>query len=285
MSGKREIKFESTEKYLRKLDGDLAGRVFHLAMDNGEEYELHFVTGDIVEYRAEDGTMHWEKYGCLKAAEGTWFVASILGGAPVRTCITLVIDEPQSLVTMAISRMGVYPLRPRLALVDFVFGAIRVPNQPLPVKRHGFSRELAGKKLNWHYSTGFINTQIYPSERFCRIRPMTDTRTPEEIEKERRDIELGLIPKPMLYDEPMRVIRIKDGMYLISFIEENMNKVNPLAGGNNLMILTNLDEGFDCGRTFSMNREQKPEHGLFRAYGDFLEEDIPLEHEPTPYRV
>ena len=34
-----------------------------------------------------------------------------------------------------------------------------------------------------------------------------------------------------------------------------------------------------------MNGEQKPEHGLFVAYGEFIEEDIPVEHEPTPYRV
>ena len=36
---KHEIKFESTEKYLKKLDGSLAGKNFWLVMDNGEEYD------------------------------------------------------------------------------------------------------------------------------------------------------------------------------------------------------------------------------------------------------
>ena len=40
-----------------------------------------------------------------------------------------------------------------------------------------------------------------------------------------------------------------------------------------------------CGRTFCLNGQMKPEHGLFKAYGEFIEEDIPVEHEPTPYRV
>lgn len=275
---KHEIKFESTEKYLKKLDGSLAGKNFWLVMDNGEEYELRFVTGDIVEWRTADRPLRWETYGCLKADENTYFVASILASTPCRTCITLVLDVENRLATMAISRMGYYPKRPRLAVVDFVFGAIRAADQPLPTRRHGYTRELVGKKITWHYATGFINTHIYPSERFCRIRPLQAGQDAPAVTEQPEK-------KEMLYDEPTRFIKIKDGMYLISFIEENMNYVNPLAGGNNLMVLANTKEGFDCGRTFSMNGEQKPEHGLFVAYGEFIEEDIPVEHEPTPYRV
>jgi len=285
---KHEIKFESNDKYLKKLDGGLIGRVFRLAMDNGEEYELRFVTGDIVEYSSQDTPLRWEKYGCLRADEKTWFVASILGNSKVRTCVTLVIDEENSLVTMAISRMGVYPKRPRLATVEFIFGAIRRPDRPLPIKRHGYTRDLVGKKITWHYATGFINTHIYGNERFCRIRPLQegqDARSTADMAKDRQERAQGLRPEEMLYDEPMRFIRIKDGMYLMSFIEENMNRVDPERGGNNLMILANTKEGFDCGRTFSMNREQKPEHGLFVAYGEFTDEEISVEYEPTPYRV
>ena len=288
MSSKREYVFKSTDKYLKNLDGGLAGRTFRLAMDDGEEYELRFVSADVVEWRRPGEPLRWEKYGCLRSDDQTWFVAAILSGTKLHTCVTLVLDEVQSLVTMAISRIGFYPNRPRLAVVDYIFGAIRVQGQPLPMKRHGFTRELVDKKITWHYSSGFINTHIYPSERYCRIRPLQagrDYRPKEEIEQEEREKREGLRPKEMLYEEPTRFIRIRDGMYLMSFVEDNMNRVDPTRGGNNLMVLTNMLHGFDCGRTFCLNGQMKLEHGLFKAYGEFIEEDIPVEHEPTPYRV
>lgn len=281
----KEYVFETTEKYLKKLDGDLAGRTFRLAMDNGEEYQIRFLDGEILEWRREGELLRWEKYGCLKADDSTFFVASVLGGTEVCTCVTMVIDEENSLVTMCISRQGIHPLRPRLAEVEYIFGAIRVPGRPLPEKRHSFTRDLVGKKIVWHYANGFINTHIYQSERYYRIVPLTDTRTPEEVERDNREIELGLRPKEMLYEEPARFIRIKDGMYLISFVEDNMNRVDPGRGGNNMIVLENLKGGVDCGRTFSVNRQGRLEHGFFRAYGEPVEEDFPIENEPTPYRV
>ena len=282
---KKEFVFETTEKYLKKLDGDLAGRTFRLAMDNGEEYQIRFLDGEIAEWRREGELLRWEKYGCLKADDSTYFVASVLSGTEVCTCVTLVLDEENSLVTMCISRQGIHPARPRLAVVEYLFGAIRVPGRPLPEKRHSFTKDLVGKKIVWHYANGFINTHIYQSERYYRIVPLTDTRTPEEIERDNREIELGLRPKEMLYEEPARFIRIKDGMYLISFVEDNMNRVDPSRGGNNMIVLENLKGGVDCGRTFSMNREGKLEHGFFRAFGEPVEEEFPIESEPTLYRV
>lgn len=282
---KKEYVFETSEKYLRKLDRDLAGRTYRLAMDNGEEYQIRFLDGELLEWRREGEPLKWEKYGCLKADEKTFFVASVLSGTDVCTCVTLVLDEENSLVTMCISRQGVHPERPRLAEVEYIFGAIRVQYQPLPERRHCFTRDLVGKKIVWHYANGFINTHIYQSERYYRIVPLTDTRTPEEVERDNREIELGLRPKEMLYEEPARFIRIKDGMYLISFVEDNMNRVDPGRGGNNMIVLENLKGGVDCGRTFSVNREGKLEHGFFRAYGEPVEEDFPIEKEPTPYRV
>lgn len=271
-----KLVFESHDKYLHKLDDDLIGKNYRLAMDDGEEYELRFITGDVVEWRSPGKEFKWEKYGCLKADDTTYFVASELSGTEFRTLITLVIDELNDLVTMAVSRMGRYPNRPRLVDVEFIFGAIRRPDKPLNPRRHGYSNDLVGKKITWYYSTGFINTHIYVSERYCRIRPMS-ANAPQSSN--------GDAPKEMLYDEPTRHIRIKDGMYLISFIEANMNRVNPEVGGNNLMILTNLKDGFDCGRTFSKNSRQENEHGMFRSYGEMIEEYIPVQDEPTPYRV
>lgn len=271
-----KLVFESHEKYLRKLDDDLIGKTYRLSMDDGEEYELRFITGDVVEWRTSGQSFKWEKYGCLKADETTFFVASELSGTKYRTLITLVIDELNDLVTMAISRMGIFPKRPRLADVEFVFGALRRPDKPLPTKRHAYTRDLVGKKITWYYATGFINTHIYTSERYCRIRPLTGDYAQSSN---------GNAPEKIFYDEPVRFVKIKEGMYLISFIEDYTNRVDPNIGGNNLVILADLEAGADVGRTFSKNQKQENEHGMFRAYGELIEEDIPVEFEPTPYRV
>ena len=268
--------FESTDKYLHRTDDVLAGRTCRLAMDDGGEYELRFVTADTVEWRTPGGPLHWESYGCLQAEEGVFFAASVLRGTAHPTCVTLVLDDENDLVTMAVSRLGVFPGRPRLAEVNFTFGAVRRPDKPLPVRRHGFTRDLVGKKITWHYSTGFVNTHIYPCERFCRTCSLQSGSTiaSPAAEEER-----------LIYEEPTRFIRIREGMYLISFIEDNMNRADPAHGGNNLMILTNLRRGFDSGRTFSLNDRQQVEHGFFRAWGEFTKETFEVEGEPTPYRV
>ena len=284
MSPDTKFHFESTDKFLHNLDTVLAGRTFHLAMDDGEDFELRFVTGNIVEWRRPGEALRYEEYGCLRADDKVYFVSSLLGGTESPVCVTMVLDEEQSLVTIAVSRIGFYPKRPRLAVVDITFGAIRVPGQPLPVKRHGYTRDLAGRKITWHYATGFINTQIYYTEKYCRIRPLTDLRTPEEIAGEEEEIRAGLRPAPMLYEEPMRVIRIKEGLYLLCFVEDNMNRVNPEIGGNNLMFAANLSRGCDYGRCFSI-KNGKVEFGFFNAYSEPCEEDLPVEHEKSPYRV
>ncbi len=283
--GPMEFNFEHEGKYLKRTDIILAGRQFRSALDNGEELDIRFVSGDVVEWRRPNEPLRWEKYGCLQADEQTFFVASVLSGIAPTTCITMVLDLENYLVTMAVSRLGYYPLRPRLVVVDYFFGAIRTADKPLPKKRHGFTRDLVGKKLTWHYASGFINTHIYPSERYCRIRPLTGSRTAEEEKQIQREIQEGKRKPELLYEEPTRFIKIKEGMYLISFVEDNMNRNDPSVGGNNLMILTNLKLGFDCGRTFAMGNGRL-EHGFFRSKGEVTEESIPqIENAPSPYRI
>jgi len=287
MAGAHSFQFESNDKYLKKFDQSLSGRVFKLAMDDGEEYELRFVTGEIVEWSAADTPLRWEKYGCLKADDTTFFVVSELAGTAFRTCVTLVLDTEQSLVTLAVSKLGTVPGRPRLATVDIRFGAIRTPGQPLPYKRHGFTAELVGRKITWYYANGFVNTHIYQNEKYYRIRTVkkADTDPPASVEALETLAKNNKRVEELLFEEPARYVKIKKDIYLLSFVEENINKVDNLRGGNNMIILINADKGFDCARTFSLNAEQKPEGGMFIAYGEFIDEDIPQEHLKSPYRV
>ena len=271
--------FETTKKYLDKLDGSITGRSFLLAMDEGKEYFLRFVSGETVEYRAEpDGDLRWEHYGCLKADEKTWFLAGFLSDAKLRTCVTLVLDEESRLVTMVISRLGLHPGRPRLIDTEFRFGALRVPGKPLPAKRHGFTRDLVSKKMNWHYAPGQVNTHIYLSERYSRLHEVRRAGGVPAAPQQQN-------PPPIFYDEPVRYVRIREGMYLISFVEENINRTDPAAGGHNMIVLVNEKARFECGRTFTTLPDMGLEHGFFKAYCEPTDADVPEEHIPSPYRV
>ncbi len=53
-------------------------------------------------------------------------------------------------------------------------------------------------------------------------------------------------------------------MYLISFLEDNLNKYDPTRGGNNLIVLTN--EVFNC-------------------QGRFIDEHDEMEDVPSPYWI
>ncbi len=265
----------STDKYQYPTDDSLAGKTFVLAMDNGEDYTIRFLTGEALMWARQGEPFRWEKYACLESDETTFFVVSYLASAAIRTCIALVLDTEQSLVTACYSRQGYYPKRPRLVKTDFIFGAIRRDGQPLPMKRHCFTSDLNGKQVTWRYSSGFLNTHLYIDSNYYRIRPV----------RQPGGQPAGDDSGEPLFEEPGTYIKIKEGFYLISFIEDNLNRYDPLRGGNNLIILTNEKKMFDVGRTFCLNGKQEPEGGVFIAYGEETDEYIELAHVPSPYRV
>ena len=275
MQYREDREHQSTDKYLYPTDYSLAGKTFVLAMDDGETYTVRFLTGEALMWAKQGEPFRWEKYACLESEESSYFVVSYRASQPVRTCIALVLDTEQSLVTACYSRQGYYPKRPRLVKTDFIFGAIQVDGQPLPIKRHCFTSDLNGKQITWRYSSGFLNTHLYIDSNYYRIRPIRQA-FGQETEGDSKD---------PLFEEPSSYIKIKDGMYLISFIENNLNKYDPLRGGNNLIVLTNEKKMFDVGRTFCLNKEQKPDGGVFIAYGEVTDEYVELAHLPSPYRV
>jgi hypothetical protein len=283
----REPVAKSTSKYVTKFEYELAGKSFNLVMDNGYEYVVSFLSGELLMWAERGEPFRWEKYNCLKSDETTYFINMEVSGQPLRTCVTMILDTENSLVTLHIAKQGGIPLRPRMVQTEIVFGAIRQPGQALPIKRHSYTSDLVGKKVNWTYSSGFVNTHIYISEKYCRARAINrpalpDDLTPEQKEKIAADLEKE---KVWIYEEPIKCVKIKNGMYLCSFIEENMNKRDNSIGGNNLLTLSNMKEGFDVGRTFCLNANQQPESGMFIAYGSFTDEDTEIEHMPSPYRI
>jgi hypothetical protein len=285
----KQSDIENRDSYFDKLEYGLAGKSFHLVMDSGYEYAASFLSGEIVMWAASGEPFRWETYQCLKSDETTYFIVMQLTGQPLRTCRTLVLDLENNLVTMHLATQGGLPNRPRIVQAEISFGAIKQPGQTPPVRRHSYTADLVGRKITWTYSNGFMNTHIYMSEMVCRAwavqrPPLPPDTPPERLARIKKNEEREKI---WLYEEPIRCVKIKDGCYLVSFIEENMNKMDSAIGGNNLLILSNMKEGFDVGRSFKLNDDDNsnPVNRMLIAHGAYSDDDLEVEHLPSPYRV
>ncbi len=270
----KEYKFESESKTMRKLNDSLAGKTLRLVMDDGQEFVMSFLTGETLLFGAYGEPMRWEHYGALDADETTFMVSFERFGGPERFCDTYVLDFKNWLVTRVAARQHVKNLNPRMTLVAVTFGAIRRDFEDLPMVRHNFTMDLVGKKITWHYPNGFINTHIYYDANYYSFEIQQSGKIDPNLSPEARARQEAedKEAREMKYDEPSYYVRIKDGMYLICFTENNVTRLNPTRGGGNLVILINTATHSDVCRLFTHNREMEPMWGLSRAYGE-LEDD------------
>jgi hypothetical protein len=80
------------------------------------------------------------------------------------------------------------------------------------------------------------------------------------------------------YDEPAWYVKIKENVYLVSVLEQNMARLG--NGGNSLLFLIDAERVHDVGRSFGhagQAPEFVPENYIFGAYGDFMFSDGVLE--------
>lgn len=164
---------------------------------------------------------------------------------------------------------------------DFDFGAIDIPGYPLPLKRHGYTTDLVGKRVNWNYGPDMSIVHVYYNPHYIRATFLPGTRmalrpiTPEEREERER----------FPYDEPTTYIKVKEGIYIVSVIEQNRSKRGDT--GNTLLFLMDLvhvhDVGMSFGHTPPSSGAIKPENYFFAAYGDFVYSDGVIESQKNVY--
>jgi hypothetical protein len=262
--------FENDDKYIRQTEYDLAQTGLHIVYDNGEEELYSFVTGE--DAIRVDGAQHalWLRYGCLKMRKTVRFISFEVPGKPLYECVTLVIDEENGLVTRVTTVFGGHPTRPALAQTQYEFGAVKRDGQALAEKRHCDTTELTGKKIAWTYSNGFVNVHIY-RDHVCRAQAL---QRPEGEQT-------PLIDDP-IYEEPARYIKIREHLYLLSNTEANINRRDPLAGGNNLLLLIDTDSMTDVGRNFRRLGPTKRAWGMLHAFGRWYTETMETELAESP---
>lgn len=278
---KKKPEFNGLDRYRQPFNYELAGKQFKLVMDKEEDFYVNFLTGSTLEWsKYSDGKITREYYECAKVDELTYFVNFELSDFSPRTNLTLVLDMEQRLVTFVRTYTGHNKKYPYLVESEYDFGAIDIPGFPLPKKRHGYTADLVGKRVNWNYSPTMSIVHVYYSQNFIRA-TFLPGHTPPEVETQevREDIERNP------YDEPTAYIKIKEGIYVVSVLEQHRARRGDT--GNSLLFLMDLIRVHDVGRSFGNTPPSsgaiRPENYLFAAYGDFVYSDGVIESQKSAY--
>ena len=262
--------FEGLSIFRPPLVYELSGKRFELVMDDGYDRTLDFIDNKTLQF-GPAGEEKVYTYECLKPAEDCYFVNFEDMSLYPRVGITLVLDLEQDLVTMTLAYLGQDPKIPKMPATEFVFGAIRREDGTVPRIRHGYTSDLVGKSIDWYYGS-FNIAHVYATERYYRV-----AFTPRAIERIRRnDPDMFQAPpegtdRPAMdiYEDYLSVIKIRDQVYLVGLLESILARRN--GHGASLLVLMNLDEMHDVGRSFNITEEGTYENYTFGAFGNFYD--------------
>lgn len=227
-----------------------------LSMDDGTDRELRFLPSEHVRWEGKDCAAH-----LFSAGEELFFLTFDYDIEPRRN-LTFVLDMAEGLVTLVECRQGVNPKRPTYVSTEILTGAIVLPGKPENPKRHGYTRDLCGRAIRWAYSPDFAIVHIYISERYYRIKllqRMGDPDSPYEVAMRNYTDRT----------EPAYYLRIRDGVVLFGFTEDNMDKVTgtEISCASRCQLI-DLNAMTTVGRGFG---QPGGELDLFRAVGTFVE--------------
>jgi hypothetical protein len=274
---------------------ELAGKRIDLVMDTGED------TGDAVLNFAGETQVEWsikgtgglktDKYECRKADDRTYLVTYCLEGKMPRENHTWIIDMEQGLVTFLRCPMGENRYWPYIIESHFTFGYIREEGKEhTGLKRHGFTDDVAGTSVKWTYGHAAATVHVYYSSNWYRITfAKDDTASKEALAmNEMFDEMMKKLPGS---DEPAFYVKIKDGIYLVSITEQNMEKILGDKVGfrsDTLCFLDNWNHLYSVGRGFGTMTTDGKDREIFvmiGKYGSPVDVDEHLFTDPNPYLV
>lgn len=268
---------EGMSVYRPPLVYELTGKRFTLAIDDGFDYTLFFKDRKTLTF-GKAGEEKDFAYDCLKIADRCYYVNFEFDmSARPRLAYTLVLDLETSLVTMALSRLHVNPKIPRMPYVDFVFGAIVREDGTVPSVRHGYTSDLVRTAIDWNYGV-FDIVHVYTTERYYRVsftprglarvrrgnpNLMSSSSSKPEEKPEEKPAEKPAAPD--VYEDHALFVKIRDNIYLVNLLESQLAIRS--GHGNSLLVLMDLDEMHDVGRSFGTSGEGGEENYTFAAFG------------------
>ncbi len=255
--------FTGLTQYRAPLSRELEGKYFDIVFDDGYKMFMSFPARNKVEIQDANGK-HFENCEVLKAEEGAFFIMCEFAGSNPRSAIMMVIDVFEKLVTCVFAKQGEDASFPELVTREVRFGALKDGDAPLPEKRHEYTRDLVGNKITWQYSPSFAVTHVYlPDNYYTTHHTAEENAKFDEMLKEK-----GLPPrKEPYYEENCIYIKLRENLYLFSFVEKNS------SGTQGLMVI-NTDRITDVGCFWGTNREKVQEAYTFNAYGMWMREHV-----------
>ncbi len=267
---------------------ELAGKAFDFVMDTGEcsgDIHLEFVDESKVNWSIMSGKFSGtsEHYECRKADDYTYLVTFCMP-EPNRENQTYVIDKEQGLVTFMRCVVGENPYWPYLIDTHFAFGYIKIEGEEhTDIKRHTFTDEVAGTGVRWVYGHELSTVHVYYNSHFYRIKYSNQANV--------STLSSGMRSLPGS-DEQAFYVKIKEGMYLVSVTEQNMEKILGAKMGfrsDTLCFLDNWNRMYSVGRGYgTATRENTPDREIFCMIGKYAKPEEIEEHfftDPNPYTV
>lgn len=284
----------SIRQYMQPHCFELAGKTFEFFMDDGYDYNIHFLSSDILEWNITGEPSAKAKYRCCKADDTTYLVSYELSDISPRVNHTFVIDLENMMATRIIASIGKNPRWPYLTKTEFEFGAINDGKEFKPFPRTGFTSELTGNIAQWAYGSEMTTVHVYYCSDSYRITYPRDRVPPDSVGANFVFTEiLGILPSS---DEATFYMKIKEGMYLISLTEIHCEKLLGVKAGfrsNTLCFLQNYKRGIVVGRAFGTTTQSDGTDAqtniTIGAYGRIVEavdDDMKsLLIDPNPYMI
>jgi len=273
---------------------ELAGKNFNFVMDTGEDTgvaALRFLDETRVEWSVKNSDQFkTDQYECRKGDDWTYLVTYCIEGRTPRENHTWIIDREQSLVTFLRCSLGENPFWPYLIESHFSFGYIKEEGKEhTDRRRHGFTDDVIGTSVKWVYGHDMATVHIYHTSNWYRITYPKGKRDNEE------DSSVSAIRELMKAmpgsDEPAYYVKIKEGMYLVSVTEQNMEKILGEKAGfrsDTLCFLDNWNRMYSVGRgfgTMTMDGQDREIFVMIGKYGVPEEADAHFFTDPNPYLV
>lgn len=272
------------KQYRVSSTNELAGRTLTIWLDGLAPACLHFWDGENLSWGHAGEALHWEPYEAAKGDEELFLIKFLLSDRQPVTQVTLVWDAQTTLVTCVLATLGASPGRPRLVDSRVCFGAQKLPHLRLEEARHGYTDELLNKRIIWRYNPNDEVMHVYGGKDYFRLGHSSKTLADDASEEERQRYQMFLQRGEVYpeYEEPAYYIKLREGFYLYSVTERNVNRVLPEQGGNQLLILLNAHRVRYIGRVFGYRGDGSLENDFIGAIGRFSQEPDAVESLPYP---
>lgn len=290
----QEASKKSIGQYCPPKCFELGGRRFELVMDSGTESGdavLNFLDGEKLEWSFRGSEPKIETYECRKSDDYTYLVTFCIEGKTPRENHTWVLDIEQELVTFLRCSLGENPYWPYLIESHFGFGYIKIDGREhSDRRRHGFTDDVTGTCVKWVYGHELSTVHVYYSPNWYRIGYPRDEAASQEAQETNnmfRDM-MKALPGP---DEPAHYIKIKEGIYLVSVTEQNMEKIlgdKIMFRSDTLCFLDNWNSMYSVGRGYGTSTIDGNDSVIFVMIGKYgvpVEVDEHFFTDPNPYLV